>query len=214
MHMHLHEDGINCAFYDQFSMSQIAEILRAEDRAAAIRGLMDHAAVQQIPALLLLLMVKNKVDEQTREAASELLCKIIKETTFPSVAQVMYPPTPEPESRTIVKAPKREVVTVQMLIFALHAFVSACNNFDITVLNDALKVFIKLTKLQLFQMSTRMLIDAATFALSFIGSDGPQRTRAIELLQKIHSIAEKNNDVDALVALQSIFSIFPEVAPE
>lgn len=196
-------------------MTQISGILNAEDKAAVIRSLMDEATPQPIPALLLLLMVPKGVDDDTRSAAAELLFKIVRNTTFTSSATVMYPPTPNPASRPIASPPKKDDVSVKMLIYALHMFVNVSTSYDQSILSDALKVFIKFTKIQMFCLSTRMLIDTATFAMTFAGKpDNRYKEKAVSLIHKIHGIAESNNDVDAMLALQSIFAIFPEIAPK
>ena len=144
-------------------------------------------------------------------------CPAVKEiterTAFRATALIMDPANAEkepPPYREILRKPKGKEVTVKLVIYAFHMFINMCEKYDNLICEDALDVILKLTDIQLFCMSTRMLLDSSNFALMFLESSDELKHKACDLLNRIHRIAEETNNVDVLVATNSIYELFPE----
>ena len=167
-----------------------------------------------IPALVVLSLSVD-TDEELKQLAKRLIMQIAQSSDFTGEVPIIEHESvsrdgSEQQTRRLVKKPKQgeSEVTVKTIVFVVHMFVTLAIRFEDQVLRDALDAFVEIVEFQIVQMSTRMLLDIASFSLMLFADEEQIGTKARALLDRVHAIAEENNDVDVLVTTNSIRALF------
>lgn len=198
-------------------MSIIQQILNASDTKEFLSSMWDKASPEMIPAILLLWYGD---ENEIKNLAGAFLIRIINQSNYSATAIIIDPSKAENSStelsecssqtRVICKSPRGTEVTVKTITFALHMFVTMADTYEIPLLNDALDAFIQLAEKPQFSYSSRMMLDAANFALLFFDKEDPVKQKARGFMNKILKIAESNSDPEVLLTIYSLNELFPE----
>ena len=192
-------------------MSILKQILNNPNPIGMIND-MQSLSIEIIPVLLFFFFGP---DESKQKSAHEALLTLARNTDLMETTNVIRPNNQKSdgtlETRILYTKPQDLLnSTYPMIEYLVALFTNHAHKFEDNLRNDALDLFQQIFQSENFLPTKKILLDVTNFILLFVQSIDPLRQQSYNLLNRIKEIAQIHCEFEALIAIQSVFYLFPE----